>query len=60
MFGLCFALQSLVSILVLQLYAREERADCFILIVFLLSCDCKWFMFLTHIVVGWSVIVVFS
>ena len=53
----CFAMQYLVSILLCNHYAREERAGCFILIVYLLSCECK----LPHGVAGLQyVIVVFS
>ena len=52
----CFAIQYLLSILVLHSFAREERADCFILIVFLLSCDCKCSVYLPHGVVGWSAV----
>ena len=57
MFVPCFAIQYLVSILVLHSFrSREERADCFILIVFLLSCDCKCSVSLPHGVVGWSAV----
>ena len=40
MFGACFVTQYLVSFLVLQSFAEEERAGCFILNVFLISCEC--------------------
>ena len=56
MFGPCFAMQYLVSILALQSFRREERAGCFILIVYLLSCDCKCSVSLSHGVVGWSAV----
>ena len=39
-FVTCFAMQSLVSFLVLQSFVGEERAGCFTLIVFLISCGC--------------------
>ena len=56
MFVSCFAIQYLVSILVFTHSAREERADCFYLNVFLLSCDCKCSVSLPHGVVGWSAV----
>ena len=56
MFGPCFAIQYLVSFLVCNHSAREERADRFILIVYLLSCDCKCSVSLPHGVVGWSAV----
>ena len=62
MFGPCFAMQYLLSIRVLQPFAREKRAYCFILIVLLLSCDCSVpCLFLRVSLVGLQhVIVVFS
>ena len=33
----------------------EERADCFTLFVFMVSCDCYCSVALPHVVVGWSV-----
>ena len=35
---------------------KEERADCFTLIAFLVSCDCWCFMALPHSAVGWSAV----
>ena len=54
--GPCFVIQYLVSLPVLQ-SARcgRERAGCFALIVFLVSCDCKYFVALKipHGPMGW-------
>ena len=41
-------MQYVVSFLDLQSHAGEERADCFALIVFLLSSDCKFSVSLAY------------
>ena len=40
MFGLHFVMHYLESLLVLHSLDEEERANCFALIVLLMSCDC--------------------
>ena len=35
---------------------EEERAGCFDLMIFLMSCDCKCSVALPHGVVGWSAV----
>ena len=40
MFGACFVMQYLVSFLVMQSLAEEDRHGCFTLIVLLVSCAC--------------------
>ena len=57
MFGPCFVIQHSVSFLVLQytLLRKRERAGCFTLVLYLLSCGC-WFSSLPHGGVGWSVV----
>ena len=35
---------------------KEERAVCFVLIVFLMSCDCYCSVALPHAAVGWSAV----
>ena len=35
---------------------EEERAGCFTLIIFLVSCDCYCFVALSHGAMGWSVV----
>ena len=47
-------MQYLVSFLFLQscILAEEKRAGCFSLIVFLLSCDFKYYVYLSHGAVG--------
>ena len=39
-----------------DLLAAEERAGCFTLIVFLMSCDCSCSVSLPHNAVGWAVV----
>ena len=54
MFGLCFGMHYFVAFLVLLSCDEEEKAEYFVLIVSLMSCDCKCSVVLTHAVVGWS------
>ena len=39
-FGTCFVVHYLVPFLVFNHLDKEERGDCFTLIVFLMPCDC--------------------
>ena len=49
MFGLCFGMLYIVSFLVILNHLdKEERDGCFASIVFLMSCDCKYFVALPH------------
>ena len=50
-----FALEVWVSI-VPNRHDEEERAGCFAIFVFLMSCDCKSFVALPHGAAGWSVV----
>ena len=56
-FGICYMFCNFMSILVLQHLDREERAGCFTLFVFLVSCDCC--VALLHDACGLSVTLVF-
>ena len=47
------------SHLVLRRMAKDERTGFFAFNVFLMSCDCWCFVSLSHIAVGWIVIVLF-
>ena len=60
-FGTCFVMKCLVPILVLQssrgrIEREREKAGCFTLIVFLLSCDYSCSLALPHDAVGWSAV----
>ena len=52
-FGPCFVLHYLSVISSLQSSWGRERAGCFTLIVFLMSCDCWYSVFLLPNAVGW-------
>ena len=56
MFGLCFVMHYLVFFLFFNHLDEEDRADCFALIVFLMSCDCWRSVALPHGAVGWSAV----
>ena len=50
----CYTVLSINSSFALIPLGKRERADCFILIVILLSCDCECSVSLPHGVVDWS------
>ena len=56
MFVPCFAIQYLVSILVLHSFRYGRESWSLYFIVFLLSCDCKCSVSIPHGVVGWSAV----
>ena len=49
----CFVVHCFVSFLVL---GKRERAGCFTLFVFLVSCECYCSVALPHGAVGWSAV----
>ena len=55
-FDPCFVLQYLVAFVFFNHPAGEERAGCYTLIVFLLSCDCQCSVSLSHSDMGWSAV----
>ena len=55
-FGLCFGMHYFVAFLVLQSCDEEEKANCFAIIVSLMSCDCYCSVSLPHAAVGWSAV----
>ena len=56
-FGPCFVMHYLVFLrFFFNRLDEEDRADCFALIVFLMSCDCWCSVALPHGVVGWSAV----
>ena len=54
MFGPCFVMQYFVSVYFCNHLDGEERAGCFTLTVFLMSCDSKCSVALPYCGVGWS------
>ena len=54
MFGFCFVIQYFMFFNFCNHLDGEERAGCFTLIVFLMSCDCKCSAALPHGTMGWS------
>ena len=54
MFGPCFVVWCFVSFLFCVRLGGEERAGCFALVVFLVSCGCWCSVALTHSAVSWS------
>ena len=53
---LCLVFCFVIQYLVLLSLDEEERAVCFILIVFLVPCDCKCFVTLPRDTVGWPAV----
>ena len=60
MFGPCFVIQYFVSVKFCNYLGgkERERAGCFTLIVFLMSCDGQWSVAFPHCAVGWSAVCV--
>ena len=48
-----FVFGSCIASFAIFLLRKRERAACFTLIVFLVSCDCKCYVVLPHGTVGW-------
>ena len=55
-FGLRFVMHNYMCFLVPNRHGEEERAGCFAIFVFLMSCDCKCFVALPHGAAGWSAV----
>ena len=53
-FGPCFVIQYFVSVLFCNRLDGDERAGCFGLTVFLVSCNCQCSVSLPSGAVGWS------
>ena len=56
MFGPGFVIQYFVSSRICSRLGGKERAGCFILTVFLMSCDSQCFVSLPQCAVGWSAV----